>query len=166
MILDNDEADERLASPDNVVRSFRNGAGPRLGKERASHEVRDTAVALHKMGVPNQEVADRLGIEYQDVANYAHNRKVGKGKLKLDPSEAMDDVRQAALNKLMCAMGLITEEKLSKLKAPALAGVASKMSAIIERTMPKEDHNERNAVTLVVYAPQVKEESSFKVVEI
>ena len=165
MILDNDEADERLASPDNVVRAFRNGAGPRLGKERASHEVRDTAVALHNMGVKNQEVADRLGIEYQDVANYAHNRKVGKGKLKLDPSEAMDDVRQAALNKLMCAMGLITEEKLDKLKAPALAHIANQMSAIVERTMPKEQAND-NRVTLVVYAPQVKEESSFKVVEI
>ena len=165
MILDNDEADERLASPDNVVRAFRNGAGPRLGKERATKETRDTAVALHQMGVPHQEIADRLGVNYQQSANYAHNNKVGKSKLKLDPSEAMDDVRQAALNKLMCAMGLITEEKLSKLKAPALAGVASKMSAIIERTMPKEEHNE-NKVTLVVYAPQVKEESSFKVVEI
>jgi hypothetical protein len=196
MLLDNDEADERLESPNNVVRSFkglktfdpirtqfgkdvskesqesqtriepfRNGAGPRLGKERATSEVRDTAVSLHKLGYKHEEIADKLGINYQQSANYAHNQKVGKRKMKLDPSEAMDEVRQAALDKLMCAMGLISEDKLSKLSAPNLAHIASSMSQIVERTMPKEEKRD-SAVTLVVYAPQVKEENSFKVVEI
>lgn len=86
--------------------------------------------------------------------------------LSHDPTLSSVDqaVKDAAIQKLMLSIGLITEDKLAKMKVKGLASVATSMAKVIGTVAPKQ--TQAPLVNLVVYSPEIREEKSYKVVEI
>jgi predicted transcriptional regulator len=73
-------------------------------------------------------------------------------------------IKDLAVEKMMLAMGLITEERLESLKAADLARVSSSLAQVVGVVAPAK--TQAPLVNLVVYAPEVKDESKFRIVEI
>jgi hypothetical protein len=77
---------------------------------------------------------------------------------------AIERVRELALDKLMESLGLLTEEKVKKSTARDISVVAANMSRVVENVTPKQVGGN---VQLVLYAPnRVANESDFAIVEI
>jgi hypothetical protein len=70
--------------------------------------------------------------------------------------------RDRAVDKLLSAIGLITDEKMDKCKAPELSRIAADMSRVVEKTAPKQVNS---GVQVLVYAPTIKKEENYEVVQ-
>jgi hypothetical protein len=74
-----------------------------------------------------------------------------------------------ASNKLLNALGHITEDKLTEQDARSLAGIAKDMSAIVKNMEPQsgsEGNNGGNRVAIIFHAPKEKPLESFDVINI
>jgi DNA-binding XRE family transcriptional regulator len=119
------------------------------------------AIAASTSGRSQEEIAQEHGISRQAVAQI----KAGSG---LRDEKALEDAielaREKALNRLMCALGLLTDDKISSCDAKAISHIAANMAKVVEKTMP--DDKKQQVVQLIVYAPEQRSEKSFNVVEI
>lgn len=81
-------------------------------------------------------------------------------------TEKLDSqIKQAAIDKMMLAMGLITQERLEKMKATDMANVAASMAKVHETFSPRQNA-QAAAINLVIYSPEVRAEESYKTIEI
>jgi len=74
------------------------------------------------------------------------------------------EVKDRALDRLMHTLGLLTDDKLSGCSAKDLSVIASNMGRVVERTSPKEERPD--GLTFIIYAPELKQERAYDVVEI
>jgi hypothetical protein len=136
--------------------------GPRLTVEKRT----EIAIAAKTTGIgapreTQSEIAQRFGISRQGVAEI----NAGHGKINNSSfDEALERARDTALEKLMLSLGLIDEERMSKLGPRDLSLIASNMAKVVERTIP--DKVREGNINLTIYAPELRKESSFDVVEI
>jgi transcriptional regulator with XRE-family HTH domain len=182
MNLDPKSAQERLSSNRNLANRFgkpdqsvsENSAGvgessvevvkfrdtSREGKPNLPVFVR-TTMAILAEGEPQSSVAKEFGVSQMTVS------KAKNGKTKTDRSE-IDMVRNAvqdkALERLMVSLNLINDDKLSSSSAKELSGIAANMAKVVDRTAPKGQLDGAN-VQLLVYAPQIKAEDNYRVIE-
>lgn len=63
-------------------------------------------------------------------------------------------VRDKALDRLLSSIDLITEDKLESIGAKDLSTVASNLSRVVEKTLPKREESRVNS-QLIVYAPTI-----------
>lgn len=185
MILDNDKAEERLKSPHNLANrlaAFRRGekrvldtgvltvnAGRQLPRmpEQAKEEIKNLALS----GAMTQTaIAERYGITQPAVSALKKDALEQEAERRAIDEEKRDDklatqIKDEAASKMLLAMGLITEEKLENLKARELSMVASNLAKVHDSFNPKAAQV-GPTVNLVVYSPEVREEKSFKIVEI
>lgn len=119
------------------------------------------------------ELADMFGISKSSVSAYkegAHstasiNNPNPDTKLHINNSRLR--VTKRATRKLNLALSYITDEKLAEAKVGEIASVAKAMAGVVEAMSP-EDSNEKNKsnVPYVVFAPIIKQESSFEIVHV
>ena len=76
----------------------------------------------------------------------------------------LEIVKDQALDKMLAAMGVITDEKIKKLSIKGALSVAKNMAVIVEKTGEKIGTPANNQV--VIYAPQLKSESDFTDVKV
>lgn len=174
MLLSESEALERLSSPRNLANIF--------GQKKASDVIE---IPIHrpgrKAGVPNLSPVERNEIAFRSKmgetqtalaqefgTSQPHVSQIANGKdSSLDQdaiSRRLSEVGDAALDKLVESLGLIDREKLKKETASGLSKIASNLSAVIERTQPKE--NVAQQTTVIVYTPELRKEASFKVIDV
>lgn len=174
MLLDQQSATARLSSPDNLVNLF--AASPKPGisiveKQRCgqktgipqhlTREDRNTIKVLADCKVPQAEIAADFKITQPEVSH------IKNGKVKTDEiavESKLAPIRDLAMEKLMKSLNLIDDEKLEGCKAVDLANIATSMSKVVEKTLPREATGPQ--VNLVVYAPQVRAEHRYEVTEI
>jgi hypothetical protein len=166
MIISDEELERRLQSPKNLANLLdRSRICTRVVSSsppatRAPVVVRATAGALAiQSSVP--EVAEEFQLSPNSVreATHSHNPEV---KSRVD--NAIERVRDLALDKLMESLGLITEEKVKKSTARDISVIAANMSRVVENVTPKQVGGN---VQLVLYAPnRVAKESDFTIVEV
>jgi hypothetical protein len=122
--------------------------------------VRATVGALAvQSSVPEVAATFNLSPNTVREATHAHNPEV---RSRVD--NAVERVRELALNKLMESLGLLSEEKVKKSTARDISVVAANMSRVVENVTPKQVGGN---VQLVLYAPSRRaNESDFAVVEI
>ncbi len=169
------EAQERLSSQDNLVNKFeirtlKHNAGNPTGTKGRGLEAQVAAAALGRV-LPHKEAARITGYCENHVSRLSRgittqddHTRVIKEDLKEKTDQKMVEIRDEAVTKLMLAMGMIGSENLSRCNARDLSIVASNMSRVVERTLPKEANS--NNLNLVVYAPQQKSLGDFEVVEV
>ena len=131
-----------------------------------THKVKDLAeeygvtsptITAIKKNVEKAEDQDRQ-LARQD-SQLSLKEKYGEDSGKIEQA-----VKDEAVNKLMLALGLISQEKLEKLKAKDLASIGNSMAGIYKDMSPNKLQGA--LVNLVVYSPEVRPESSYKVIEI
>jgi hypothetical protein len=148
--------------PDNVTEITLNTAGRNKGTQTISQETRDEIALRTKMGEPHREICKDYGIVHQAVTEIAVGRA---GKVSKNFDSVLSEVRDRALERLMSAMGLISDDKLSGCSAKDLSSIAANMSRVVERTIPNGTES-GTQVNVVIYSPEPRQEKYYKTVEI
>lgn len=131
-----------------------------LHKDRAEQkprEARALAGILAAQGEPVSEVARLMQMTPNQVRTATKSPKLP------EVTSTVEKVREIALDKVMTALNLMTEDKFENASLKDLSMVASNVSKIIEKTSPKESGP---TVQLLVYAPQQREENFYKVLDV
>jgi DNA-binding CsgD family transcriptional regulator len=173
MQIDAQELERRLNSPKNLVNTVLvpspAAAGikvipqePRKNTPQVTdRETRILAGALAAQGESCSLVARELGLTEQQVHSAKYSQKP---EIKEPIRNITERVRDLAIEKLMLAMGLMTEEKFDGVPLKDLSLIAANMSRVVEKM------SARDAVTnnfqLHIYAPQQRTESHYKTVDI
>lgn len=174
--MDNAQAQARLDSEDNFLNKLKishtrniNGAGRRAGVENIPDEVKEL-VALSVIGgdVLQKDAAEAYGISKVTVNQLAKGNDY-KGKHSPVLTEKIEKARSVveskATSKVLMALGLITQEKLSELDISKIAKVASDLSSVSERMREKKDQG-TNVAQVIIYAPTVRTEQEYQTIEI
>ena len=167
MNIDKAELDRRIASTKNVVNRL-NGKPTTVHKPIEKPNVRgpnvptEVKVVAGALAVQTsvREASEALDVS-MGVVREAKNSS--NPEVKQGVSDALERVRDLALDKLMNSLDLMTNEKLNEGSAKDLAVVAANMSRVVEKTSPRA---EAANVQLVVYAPQQRQEKQYKVVDV
>lgn len=150
-----EEAQEARQSSVTILRAEKPGAKP--GSTRLPEILKANIALSAKLGDETiKEIAERFDVSEDTVSRIKKEKDA-----ELDP--VVNRVKDVALNKLMSAMGLITEEAMSKLKPRELSGISKDMAIVVEKVTPRNEQQQN--VNLIVYAPSVKSESAYRTVE-
>lgn len=172
MELSEEQAKARLESPDNLANKmskFREGKKLSIDLESHTATVNSTNKQLPRLPEKiRKEIEERAlsGTERQrDIAKDYGTTQSLVSQIKKEAEARDSAARSTAVEKMMLAMGLITEERLEGLRAIELSRIAANMAQTISAVTPKQDV-QAAAVNLIVYAPEIRDESKFRVVEI
>jgi hypothetical protein len=173
MLLTEEQANERLNSEKNLANRFSRsdegrieervieGPGKEKGSTNLTREERNEIAVRSRLGESQVALAREFNTTQPNVSY------IERGKTKTDEEKvesAINQVRDKALERLMHSLGLITDDKLSGCSAKDLSTIASNMSRVVEKTIPRAEVD--NKINLVIYAPELRQEKSFKTIEI
>lgn len=127
----------------------------------------------HKVG--QKEIARRFGVAVSTVSDIVNNkRRIDNSPRAVDQStiqaaqakvdEALDRVREQAIDRLMAGLGQLTDDKISAHNAKDISTVCSNMARVVQQTIPQEKGAQ--AINLIVYTPELRNEASFDVIEV
>lgn len=88
--------------------------------------------------------------------------------LKAHADKTRNRIVRKANNRILAALNSLTPEKLADEKAKDLSSIAKDMSAVIKNLTPESNNpgESVNKVQFVLYAPQVREEKHYNVIEV
>ena len=117
-----------------------------------------------------KETQEAFGVSHATASTLANGkvtycdttREVPELQSKVD--EIVGNAQEKAAERLMSALGFITDDKLAQAKARDLSGIAADMSRVIEKTSPKSAN--LAGANIVIYAPVQKSEDSYEVIEV
>jgi transcriptional regulator with XRE-family HTH domain len=185
MFLTAKQANERLSSEKNLARKFAKeeiGVGdlrditpptthtitekvitlPGKNKPNLTQETRTDIAIRTRLGESQVEIARAAGLNPLTVNNIAQGKTKGIDEEKVE--RVIGQARDLALERLMSSLGLLTEDKLSGCSAKDLSVIASNMGRVVEKIQTKETQPDN--INFIIYAPELKQEKSFEVVEI
>ena len=119
-------------------------------------------------GKTQEEIAEENNVRVSTVSDIANNvrrmpnteRSVNQAKV----DQALDEVREAAIDKLMAGLGLLTTDKISAHNAKDISAICANMAKVVQQTIPEK--NVPQSINLVVYTPELRQEKNFNVIEI
>lgn len=170
MLIQLDEATERVASEDNLLNRLKveplvhKGNGH--GRSGRGIEAQAEAVAISKEKTI-REAAAETGYSQQHIVKLRRAEPTGEkvnSELEKHIEEKVEASKDRALDKLMDALDLMDEDKLKRCNARDLSSIASNMSNIAHGG---KDRNAAGAgIQIVVYAPRQKELKEYEYVDI
>lgn len=119
------------------------------------------------------ELAKQFGISSSSVS--AYSREVNSTnqfnqpqvpQIKNHVDRIKKNISKKARTVLRSALDNISEEKLIESKATELASIAKSMSSIITEMEPSAERPNSDAPQIVIYAPQIRSESSFEFINV
>ena len=127
-------------------------------------EMKNVIATLSRSGVPQKALAEAFDTTQAEVS------QIERGKVKsVDESiveKKLFSVRESALDRLTQAVMGITDDKMSNVKATDLSNIAKNLAFVVERTAPRQDLPGGSAAQIIIYAPSLRDENSYKVVEV
>ena len=151
---------------------------PKLGRQKDSVE---TPESLRKIIGEESEINGRqAGLElgkqfnissssvsaYSNGATSTSSYNNPDRELKSHINQSKERIAKKASNKLISALNEITPEKLHEVSAKTASEIARNMSAIVLDMTPKvEEIKEDKGPTFVFYAPQIRSEDQFDVID-
>jgi len=168
MTLTEEELNKRLNSPDNLANRF--GVKEIVLKRPG-----------RKIGVPNfspeekQEVAERalLGERQNKLAaefnmTQARVSQLENGEAKSLDQDALSSIsqlaREKAVERLLESLHLLTPEKIKKESAYRVSCIAGNLSKVAYNL--SDDKKSDANIQVIVYTPELRKESSFKVIDV
>ena len=121
--------------------------------------IRTTAAILAESGEPIAEIAKQFQMTPGQV-QAARNSPI----LKQNIDRGVERIRDLALDKLMMALGLMTEDKFQNADLKDLSSTAANLSRVYERTGQRLE--QQTNIQLIVYAPEQKPMSGYKVIDV
>lgn len=119
--------------------------------------------------VPQRVIAEKFGVAQQTVSAYKTNHIGGRppsSDRKRQHEERVQEVRDTALTKLMATLGLVDNAKLENLEAKDLGKFAKDMASVYNSLTPRDANTGNVPINLIVYSPELKTESRYKVVDV
>lgn len=174
MILDSDSARARLDSPSNLINRLSvpskvtvipiKHTGRTAGKSPLPTFIRTQLAISAHLGANQTELGKLAGVTQEEVSQIKTSKIKGVDEEAVE--RALGTVRDKALDRLAASMGLMTDEKLDKCKAGELSTIAANMSKVVEKTLPRQESGPGTGAQVIIYAPQIKTENSYKTVEV
>ena len=121
----------------------------------ANKDVKVAAATLVALGTPTKDVCSQFNLSPAQVYSAKDDPRV---------QSSIDRVRNLALDKMLIAMGLMTQEKFENATLKDLASSVSSLSRAVSSIAPKESGD--NVVQFIVHAPQSKSLSQYKTIEV
>jgi transcriptional regulator with XRE-family HTH domain len=168
MIISEEEARRRQESPDNLANRFNihheriEHAGRKPGQKNLPIETKDEIALRSRIGEKQAILANEFNVSQNEISEIERGNIKSINEAKVE--RQLGEVRDLALEKVMLSLGLITADKLSGCSAPELAHISNNLGNVVSRTIPNA--NQQTSVNLIVYSPEPRKESSFKVIEI
>jgi hypothetical protein len=166
------EASVTEMPPSNIVEHKRSGSGRTAGTVNRTPEER-MQIAEDAAILGSAEAARIHGCSQSQAHSYAHGFNTCAQRLPSNANgesaiNAIEKVRQRAIDKILMAMDLITDDKLGNQTPQAISQVAANLSKIPSNLESRDtgDINRGNTVNVVVYSPPVKEERQYKTIKI
>jgi hypothetical protein len=192
MFIDDDELNSRLGSDQNLVNHIqrrrapqqsneprplyeidRCGSGRTPGAMNRSTEDREAIGTLgHIHGIP--ETSAITGASGSQVHSYMNGynttgRRGANAELEAGVKKNVGKIRDAAIDRMLSSMNLITDDKLKEVKkATDLATIAATLGKVAQLGIPKQESSGQsdNRVQIVVYAPAIKDENRYETVDV
>lgn len=166
MIISEEEANSRLNSSKNLATVLPLGhSGRTTGTKNVPVETKKLG-AVMSVALGPTETARQLGMSISQASNYGNGEIINNKpdeELTDVVNKARNRVQKTAIDKMMEAFGLMTPDKMDKSSAKDLSAIAANMSRIVRDTTPQSSGG--TAVNVVIYAPEQKKESAYKVIE-
>lgn len=171
MLITKEQAEKRLKSEKNLANLLNNSNGKivpivkamgGLKQNTVPQEVKDTAGVLNRIGVSQRQTAALFDID-QSMVNYYKHGKCGANLELIE--EKSSQVKDKALNKLMGILGLLTEDKMQNTKPLEISQIAANVSKVHSNLSSNSKNGNSSQVNVTLYAPQVRTEDRYKVVE-
>lgn len=196
MILNRDQLNKRVNSPDNIVNKIEESklVLPEIViKDGLNHQGRNGGKALEEeervaIGVLGKTVGNELAAELMGVSERTVShlrtaqttlvddngiRRYGKNEeLQAKISERLEStkltIQEKAAERLMKSLGLLSDEKLENCSAKEVAGIAAQVSQVFRNmNSSSSEKNSRTAgVRIILNPPKTAREESFDVIEV
>jgi len=140
----------------------RNRHGRTVGATTVDSMTREIAGTLTRIEGP---ASVARAFEIAPSTAFHMGRADGKkdGELRERIEKNLGKVRDIALDRLMTSINLIEDDKLESLGAKDLSTVASNLSRVVEKTLPR-DMSAAPTAQLIVYAPTIAKEEHYETV--
>jgi len=157
-----------LTSTPNLLLKPLHPGGRKNGDANIDPAIR-TLIGVAANAGTTKAAAEVFGVSHSQANNLKHGittRANGtNAALKREVRNTKKDLQEKALAKALKAVGLIDDENLADLKAPALAAIAKDLSSISRNTSEDSQLHPRNT-QIIFYAPKQKGEDGFGVIDI
>lgn len=94
--------------------------------------------------------------------------EIEQGRTKVDEvaiQSRLDSIQDVAMVKLLESIGYITSDKMDKCKATDLSSIAANMSKVVSNVRGKSDQS-GHIVQVQIFAPELRNEKSYKTIEV
>lgn len=126
---------------------------------RIADSVLNTIIgSLAKQGEPISQIASEFGLSKEQILS----SRQAPNTPQVQASH--EKIKELALDKLMLSLQLMTADKFDNADIKTLSNTAANMSRVIEKLTPKEAG--ASLSQLIIYAPQIKPESGYKVIDV
>lgn len=179
MILKDEDVDERLDSPNNLINKLKVKVLPHGGRKEGQlgvpDEVRKLIGGLANASDERQaDIAKVFGVSQPTVS--AAKRGLVGDRFDEEVSESNDEVKKAtvedahesALNCLMDSLGSLggkLKEEKTTLKAKELSKIATDMSRVVGTLKPAEKEGNNSHTQVVVFMPVQRKENQYEVID-
>ena len=173
MLLDKADLERRLKSPRNIlnlpqlqrqrcaiVSMPRNGRAK--GATNIPSPIKIMAGVLAKTESA-KDVADALDISKSSVYKASGTNAPAEVKAAVD--NTTEKIRDLALDKLMGSLGIINDETLANVSAKDASSIARNLATVANQLSPR-DRGDASQATLIIYAPQQRQEKHFPVIDV
>lgn len=157
MIVSKQQIEERLNSNKNIIhRGF--SSSESFNPPQPEFIKRIEANLLIK-GETQRDIGTAFDVSHRAINRISTENPDVKQRLEAK----RNNIRDSALDSLMNALGFINGEKLKDAKLTELSSIAKDMSVVVEKMSSKDSIGDR---TLIVFAPVIKSERDYEVIEL
>lgn len=155
-----------ISSPSISHEAIRRGRTP--GAEGVPEKVRDEIAMLASMpGADLSFIASQFAVSRSAVEQYKTGRvgnKPPNESRAAKVQERQEAIKDVALDKLMGALGLLSDEKMAELSAKEIGRFANDMARVVTAVSPAT--NNGPPINFIVYAPEGRDESKYKTIDV
>lgn len=123
-------------------------------------------------GASAKELTKEFGVSPSSVSAYKHDAtstttyNKPNESLKKANDSVRGEIQGKTFRKLLAAIDAMTEEKISGASLKVQSSVAKDLSSIIKNTSVEESYKNGPNQQIVVFAPRIREEDSYEIIDI
>lgn len=159
MIVNEEEALERVNSKENLTYKLRQLHAGRTGPKNIPPMIKALAVSISKVDT-QENAGEAFGLSQQAISQYAngkHKDTEAKDLIK----KSIASVHEKALDGMLSCLDFIKPKLENVKKATELSSIASNLARVVEKTSPKEANVTTN-VQIVVHQPRSHSEEEYE----
>lgn len=152
------------------IRPINNG-GRREGDTNVPPVIRATAALLAQSGEPTREVAQALGVSKTSVDQYKEgNTSFGRPNRELRSilKQNMEQVNEKAVTRLLKGLDFMdfeNNDKMAKLSYRDMSAILLNLGKLVDSKLASEGDT-KDPTRLIIYAPAIRNEANFTVIEV